>query len=357
MALRLFVFLREFGFVVCLCKKGIFMSVDMTLWNKIYGNETLKKTLLSDIEGNVLGHAFIIEGPEGSGKLTIARTVVATLANCPERTEQILNGICTDVSETDVPEGKKQIGVDAVRQIRTSSVIKAGDLDIKAYIIKNSDKMTDQAQNALLKILEEPTSGVYFFLLTTNAHALLPTVRSRAPVVRTEVFNCESLKRYALSALPAAAQLEKRDPEAFDRLLHRASGTVGGLISELESVSGGTVDSQTLVADLLKTLKASDRIALTALVDSTCQSREETVKFVTTVRYILRDTMVVKSRADADTMVAEKKDVEELAKRSSVAKILSLDQKFESLALDLDYNPNISNVKLSVLRLLWENLR
>ena len=333
------------------------MNVDMTLWNKIYGNETLKKTLISDIEGNVLGHAFIIEGPIGSGKLTVARTVVATLANCPSRTEQIMNGICTDVSETDVPEGKKQIGVDAIRQIRSSSVIKAGDLDIKAYIIKNSDRMTDQAQNALLKILEEPTSGVYFFLLTTNAHALLPTVRSRAPVVRTEVFDCDSLKSYALSAFPAASQLEKRDPEAFDRLLHRASGTIGGMVEELFSVSGGVVDSQTLVSQLLGKLKANDRIAVSSMIDSMCQSREETVKFVNMLRCILRDTMVVKSRADADTLIADRKDVEELAKRSSVSKILSLEQKFENIVHDLDFNPNISNVRLSVLRLLWEHLR
>ena len=133
------------------------------LWNSIYGNTAVKSTFMSDIATGRLSHAFIIEGVEGSGKLTLARTIIASMQDNEVHIGQIMNGVCSDVFEIDVPEEKKKISVDAIRFIRTSSVIKAGDLDIKAYIIKSSEQMTTQAQNAFLKILEEPTPGVYFF--------------------------------------------------------------------------------------------------------------------------------------------------------------------------------------------------
>jgi len=209
------------------------------LWDYIYGNTAVKNTFMSDIENGRLSHAFIIEGVEGSGKLTLARTVIASMQNNDIHVQQIMNGVCSDVFEIDVPEDKKKISVDAVRFIRTSSVIKAGDLDIKAYIIKNSEMMTPQAQNAFLKILEEPSPGVYFFLLTTNAFALLPTVRSRAPIVRTEIFSAQDLKNYLIDNVSIAAQLSKQNPERLDALIHRSGGSIGCALGELEHLSQG----------------------------------------------------------------------------------------------------------------------
>ena len=112
------------------------------LWNSIYGNTAVKSTFMSDIATGRLSHAFIIEGVEGSGKLTLARTIIASMQDNEVHIGQIMNGVCSDVFEIDVPEEKKKISVDAIRFIRTSSVIKAGDLDIKAYIIKSSEQMT-----------------------------------------------------------------------------------------------------------------------------------------------------------------------------------------------------------------------
>lgn len=327
------------------------------VFDAIYKNDAVKNTFISDIEGNRLSHAYIIEGVEGSGKLTLARTIIASMQTNEIHIDQIMNGVCSDVFEIDVPDDKKRISVDAVRLIRTSSVIKAGDLDVKAYIIKNSELMTQQAQNAFLKILEEPTQGVYFFLLTTNASALLPTVRSRAPVVRTEVFSVDDLKKYLLMKSSVAAQLNKTAPEKLDALLHRSCGAIGVALKELELLSQGGVSSQNQIFEILDSLGRANRYETMSKVSDFCATREKSAYFLTSLRTFLRDIMIVKSGADADTASLQSDVLENYASRLSVSRILTLDMKIESLLFDLEFFPNISSFKLSVFKALWDNLR
>lgn len=327
------------------------------LWDSIYGNTALKNTFMSDIEQNRLAHAFIIEGVEGSGKLTLARTVIASMQTNSIHIEQIMNGVCSDVFELDVPEDKKKISVDAIRLIRSSSVIKAGDLDIKAYIIKNSEQMTVQAQNAFLKLLEEPTAGVYFFLLTTNAFALLPTVRSRAPVVRMELFGVDELRQYLIDNVPSAAQLNSRSAEKLEAILHRSGGCIGRALNELSLISSGKYTAENAVEKFFGALKAKDRYEVMSLLNELCSSREDAEQFLKAIRITLRDMMIIKSQANADIAIADTQMLEDFSSRMSVNKILTLDMKIESLIFDLEHFPNMSSFKLSVFKVLWEGLR
>ena len=79
---------------------------------------------------------------------------------------------------------KSSIGVDDIRKINNDSILKPIECQNKVYIIKNSQQMTEQAQNALLKTIEEPPCYAYFLLLCDNSNKLLPTVRSRAQIIR-----------------------------------------------------------------------------------------------------------------------------------------------------------------------------
>lgn len=327
------------------------------LWDSIYGNTAVKNTFMSDIENGRLSHAFIIEGIEGSGKLTLARTVIASMQNDDIHVQQIMNGVCSDVFEIDVPDDKKKISVDAVRFIRTSSVIKAGDLDVKAYIIKNSEMMTPQAQNAFLKILEEPSPGVYFFLLTTNAFALLPTVRSRAPIVRTEIFSAQDIKNYLIDNVSIAEQLNKQNPERLDALIHRSGGSIGCALRELEHLSQGKFSSESSVTRVLDAIKNANRFEVLSVLNEVCSSREDTEQFLITLRSVFRDMMIIKSHADADTALGQIDILEDFAFGLSVNRILTLDMKIESMIFELEHFPNMSSFRLSVFKTLWEGLR
>ena len=163
----------------------------------IIGNEGIKK-LFS--EGNP-AHAYIIEGPEGSGKHTIARQLCASMV-CENRASEtfplpcgvcpscrkILNSMSVDCLTVSGGSRSGSIGVESVRSIRQSLYVAPNDGDRKFYIIEDAHRMTEQAQNALLLSLEEPPGFVSFFLLCESSLGILETIRSRAPVIKTELF-------------------------------------------------------------------------------------------------------------------------------------------------------------------------
>jgi DNA polymerase-3 subunit delta' len=96
---------------------------------------------------------------------------------------KIKKSACSDVIFID-PKDKKSIGISEVRGIQADSLLKPVECDYKIYVIKNSDALTVQAQNALLKIFEDPPNHVLFVLLCGNYKKLLPTIISRARIIR-----------------------------------------------------------------------------------------------------------------------------------------------------------------------------
>ena len=105
---------------------------------------------------------------------------------------KIKKSVCSDVIVID-PKDKKSIGISEVRSIQLDSLLKPVECEYKIYVIKNSDALTVQAQNALLKIFENPPNHVLFVLLCNNYKKLLPTVISRSRVIRLE--NFENIKQ------------------------------------------------------------------------------------------------------------------------------------------------------------------
>ena len=197
----------------------------------ILGNENTKAMMSSYIKNGDLPHAFIIEGPKGSGKKTIAKNIIAALACSEKNAEHIPCGKCIncikifkDVSPDVIilsSDGKNSIGVELIRELRNHTYVSSNELEKKAYVIDDSDKMTVQAQNELLKILEEPVTTIVYFLLCENAQQLLPTVISRAPVIRTTRVDANNI--YNLS--------KKSNPTIDDSILkeyaYAAKGIVG----------------------------------------------------------------------------------------------------------------------------------
>ena len=167
----------------------------------IYGNEYLKKYLSGAIKDGKLSHAYIIEGSKGTGKHTVVMHLLKALACTDESVpcnkcifcKKISSGFCIDVHRISCEEGKKTIGVEAVRQVEGLTELVPNDLDFHAVVIEDADLMTPQAQNAFLKMLEEPDSAVYYFLITEHGDALLTTVRSRALTLRCEPLDNDTL--------------------------------------------------------------------------------------------------------------------------------------------------------------------
>jgi len=134
--------------------------------SEVYGNEQTKdaiSAMLRDPEERP--HSFLLHGPTGCGKTTIGRIIAQTL-EC----------VGMDLTEVDSADFR---GIDTVREIRKRSYLKPLESPCRVWIIDECHKMTNDAQNALLKILEDTPSHVYFILCTTEPQKLLKTIRGR----------------------------------------------------------------------------------------------------------------------------------------------------------------------------------
>ena len=139
-----------------------------------------------------LSHAYIISGPEGSGKEQLAGLLASAYvcsgpgekpcmacANC----RKTRGNIHPDVRRITVPEGKRGIAVDQIRQLRSDAYIRPNEAGRKVFLIEDAQTMNDSAQNALLKVLEDGPAYLAFLLLSENPQQLLETIRSRCEVL------------------------------------------------------------------------------------------------------------------------------------------------------------------------------
>lgn len=237
---------------------------------QVIGNEGLLSRLERDIRDGRLSHAYILDGAAGSGRHTIARHICASLAcrhrpgqsvteddpdqmgffdpdqtsflddvprpatpmtvatndkaplpcGCCPACEKVYEGKCPDIRLIG-REGKASIGVDAIRFLRQDVLIPPNDLDTKIYIIEDADSMTVQAQNALLLTLEEPPAYVLFLLLCNGSNALLETIRSRAPILRTCPVSDDAVRAYL------KAEHKSLPEDDLRAVLLRAGGCIG----------------------------------------------------------------------------------------------------------------------------------
>ena len=133
--------------------------------SEFYGNKALVMTLKSMIAKKEIPHVFLFHGPTGCGKTTLARIVAAEL-ECAEN----------NIIEIDTAQFR---GIDTVRELRKNAQFTPLGGGVRVYIVDEVHKMTGDAQNAFLKILEDTPPHIYFILCTTDPQSLLPTIKGR----------------------------------------------------------------------------------------------------------------------------------------------------------------------------------
>ena len=129
--------------------------------NFLFGCDEVKAFFSELISDGIFSHAYLIEGPEGSGKKSLAKYIAASLAcggNCNDCNicHRIAEGHCPDIKFISRSEGQKNISVDAVRDMIDDTSLTPLELDFKMYVIDGAERLSAQAQNSLLKIIEEP---------------------------------------------------------------------------------------------------------------------------------------------------------------------------------------------------------
>lgn len=349
----------------------------------VIGNRELMERLDRDIRAGQLSHAYILDGRLGSGRHTIARHICAAIA-CHNRPGQILSHVededqmgffdldlppepreippdaplpcwdcpaCRKVLEGKCPDihiigrdGKASVGVEAIRFLRQDVLIPPNDLDTKIYIIEDAHTMTVQAQNALLLTLEEPPPYVLFLLLCDEADALLETIRSRAPVLRTRPIPDEDIRAFLKARRCSLSETD------MDAVILRADGCIGQALTLTDSRSVKSVMKlRTLCDELVGACAARRYDQLPAILTGFGSKRDGVSDVIALTTLAVRDLILLRH---GDTVklkyYTDRAAAEELANRFTTRALLRLYHAMEHASDSLEGN---GNVRLTLMQL------
>ena len=208
----------------------------------LLGNRQLKENLRAAIGRGHISHFYLISGPAGSGKRTLARLLAAAILCKGSDTPCMSCNACRKIMADTHPDlitvtdpEHKNVAVKIVREIREDMFILPNEADRKLYLFPQ--ELGTEGQNALLKILEEPPEYGVFILLSENPETLLPTVRSRCTQLQMQSLPENILRPALQKAYPEA------DPQELDAAMWRSGGFLGQALQLLEE--GAQLSEQT----------------------------------------------------------------------------------------------------------------
>lgn len=322
----------------------------------VAANEALRTRIGQEIAAGTLSHAYIIEGPKGSGKHTLARQISAALScerrkdsasplpclTCPS-CKKILGGNSPDVI-TIGREDKTTLGVEAIRKLKTDVWVMPNDTDVKIYIIEDAHLMTIQAQNALLLTLEEPPAYVLFFLLCESSATLLETIRSRAQTLHTEPVLGEIMDTYLCRHSSDAAALKATNPSEYYEILATADGKIGMALDLLNPKARKPLLEQRATAREFVRLCSERRSAEASLryLNSLSQKRDLLTSQLSSILLCLRDLILTKQTEDAPLcFFADSEEAASLAYHFTMPELLKLSGAVNEAIDRLRLNANI----------------
>ena len=300
----------------------------------LLGNARLKENLRHSVDSGRLSHFYLISGPRGSGKRTLAR-LLAAAAVCRDGNKPCLAcSACRKAMTSNHPDiitvtdpEHKAVAVKIVREYREDVYIKPNEADKKVYIFPQ--ELGTEGQNALLKILEEPPSYGVFILLAENPQQILTTVRSRCTLLQME-----SLPKGLL-----LSQLSKQFPGADQEQLLAAAERSGGYLGQAAELlkEGEVVSGRTKV--FAKAFLDSDPVAMTRLmVGMEKTKRDQAVEEVEQWLHLLQNALSCRNGLPAVTQ-----EIKQLS-RQDPAKLLCAIRELEKAITYLKSNVSVAAV-------------
>lgn len=293
---------------------------------------------ISRINNNKLSHAHLIIGPDGIGKSIIARRFALSIL---EKTK--------DIEYADIINFRKvkaSFGVDDVRRIIEEVNKKPFEGDKKVIIIHEGSKMTPQAQNALLKTIEEPPKGVYIIILSESLESLLDTIKSRSQIYKLTPLNKEEMKIYL-------NKINVTDEKEIKLALAYSEGVPGRAKEVLYNKEIGELRNISL--SLLVDLSKGDSLKVLAYESRLNKFKDEKEQFIRILLSFIRDIIINKEIKNEDRTINIDKysEISELAKEMSYKRlnnmILNIDETRRQFNNNVSYLAGISMMLINFL--------
>jgi DNA polymerase-3 subunit delta' len=309
----------------------------------IYGHEKQIVILKQALAQNRVGHSYLFSGLDATGKKTLALEF-AKVANC-EKVDEIHDSCgkcpsCLKISRNNHPdiffvEAEGQfIRINAIREIQEQMTFKPMEGRRRIFIIDNADKMNDQAANALLKTLEEPSPANILILITAKPYTLPSTIISRCRHMRFNPLSHNTVAQFLI---------ERMNMEKKNALL--LAGLSGGSIGQaLELNKDDVIAYRTQILKLLANTKKSEPLSLLAFASFFSQDKSEIKQGFNILITCFRDALVYKETKNDQMLINQDNSsfIASLASRLSGEQILQNIALVEKAGKTIEQNVNKS---------------
>ncbi len=329
----------------------------MSGFKDVVGHRDIIQYIQDAVEQKKVSHAYILNGQRGSGKKLLAKLFAMTL-QCEEgKTEpcgkcrsclQAQSGNQPDII-TVRHEKPASISVDDVRtQINGDIMIKPYSSPYKIYIVPEADLLTVQAQNAILKTIEEPPAYAIIFLLTENADSLLPTIRSRCVMLKLRNIKDKLVKKYLME------QMQIPDYQA-ELCAAFAQGNIGRALMLAKSEHFNEIKEEAI--QLFKYIDEMELHEIVSAVKEINKYKLEIADYFDLITIWYRDVLLYKATKDVGGLVFsdQLKFIKEKASKSSYEGLETILESIEKAKVRLKANVNFDLVMELLFLTIKEN--
>lgn len=314
----------------------------MFSFSEIVGHEQIKEHMQAAIRDKKPFHAYLFQGEEGVGKEALARTFAAGL-QCQSESEDKPCKECVSCRQMDsgnqpdviwVTREKASLGVDEIReQLCNTMDIKPFSSPYKIYLVPEAEKMTEAAQNALLKTIEEPPEYGIVILMTSNISALLPTIQSRCLTMEFRPLSTAVVEKFVKEHCQVP-DYQARASAAF------AQGNLGKAMRYAKSED--FIERKDHIISLLRHVEQMDLSEMLAVIKDLGTRKDEVRDYIDLMVLWYRDVLLFKATKDINQLLFqdEASYISREASHRSYEKIEEILQAFEKAKVRLRANVN-----------------
>jgi len=306
-------------------------------FSTIIGHDAIKIQIVNSINGDRFSHALIVTGENGVGKSLIAKEIAIRLLGKDKEKQYV------DIVEFKMPKDKKSIGIDEIKNIIQETTKKPYEGDKKVIILYKAESMTEAAQNAFLKTIEEPPKGIFIILLCERLENILDTIKSRCQVYKLNRLSEEEMLEFLNNKFGNLSEDELKAVSAF------SDGVPGRAERFLEDKS--LMEIRDTVADILKGV-CEGRLDKTLIyTEFLLKYKSQWQEVLTYFLSYIRDTLIYKETGSKELIINVDKinEIKEIAEMFSFNKLNGIINIIKDTRSKLERNVNATLVFDSML--------